>query len=128
MDEKYKTVFLDGTVWDQDAPLSRAPHNRCIEFIEWRTDAEGSKVLVLCGEPIEPAAVAAHLMAAGVKCRAHLEAYHRCTLEEAIEKKRVLDATPVYCRVCGAPGRHIPGEGSVLCDEHNWRQGINRWS
>lgn len=128
MDENYTTVFQDGTVWPRDGPIGRGGHNRCIEFIERRTAADGSKLLVLCGEPLEPAAREAHLMGSGVKCRAHLEKYHKCTVEEAIEKKRVLDATPVYCRVCGAPGRHIPGEGSALCEKHNWRQGPNRWS
>jgi len=113
----YKYQFPDGETHTGE-------QHRCLTVIG--TDEERG-IIFLCGDPLSQEAIAAGLMGCKVTCTEHLEKYFHKSLAGAIADKRRVDSTPVFCHVCGKPGRHVPGEGVALCEGHNWRQGPNRW-
>ena len=102
--------------------------NTCTELI---TNPDGTKSW--CNQPLDDEARMYHLMGCEVQCRTHIEQQGKKTLDEIIDQRvrfaGVVACGKLICDVCGRSGaRPVPGEGQNLCNDHNYRIGINRWS
>lgn len=86
-----------------------------------------------CDELLNADAIAHGLMGCMVMGTNCLTKYYKKPITEVIAQKIAYDKLvangDLVCDVCGCRGaRPCPGEGQNLCETHNTRRGINRWS
>jgi len=98
-----------------EATLQRAPYitGCCCQNVATVAGEHTS-----CGGDGVSEAYAAGVMGSGVMCLVHLEAYHKCSVEDAIARKRNGERATKPCTVCHAPGRWVSGAGQYLCGRH----------
>lgn len=93
----------------------------------------GHYACVYCGNLLDADAIHVGVQGCMVECAACIEKRVGMSVAEAIRRTNDYNARiargELNCDICGCPGaRPVPGEGQNLCETHNWRRGLNRWS
>lgn len=100
-------------------------------YTQWQcTHFDGDRQ---CERLIDIESYSSGAMGSKALCRFHLEQRHGMPLDEIVQRERnwneMVARGDLLCDICGARNaRWVAGEGQALCEEHNYRQGINRYS